>query len=259
MKTSVVCLSLGLALGTYSVATAQNLLSNGNLDRVYMQEIVPGFFLPKPDQWVNVGTRSIAGAYEDEMSSEPWAGPSPTPETSDGWNVTDNVPTTSPPLNWGGLDGAVFWKPFSGNPATTGLATGHLFQDVAGSAGQVYTFTGWAGAEANALMQDAVFAIEFRDAAGGLLSTSSISLMPELFVDNGLAFDYKFYSVSGTAPTGTAVVRARVSMLDAQSNPLGGGQAFVTDDFTLTVVPEPATMMVLGAGALALMRRRRKA
>lgn len=251
MKTSVVCLSLGLTLGTYSVATAQNLLSNGNLDVTYQQEITPGFFLPKPNIWVNEGTRSIGGAYEDEMSSENWAGPSPTPVTTDGFNVTTGADTDD--------DWAIFWKPFSGNPATNGLATGHLYQDVAGSAGQVYTLTGWAGAEANALMEDAVFAIEFRDAAGGLLSTSSLSLMSQLFVDNGLAFDYKFYSVSGTAPTGTATVRARVSMINAQGNPLGGGQAFVTDDFTLTVVPEPATMMVLGAGALALMRRRRKA
>lgn len=251
MKTSVVCLSLGLALGTYSVATAQNLLSNGNLDVTYQQEIVPGFFLPKPNLWVNEGSRTITGAYEDEMSSEPWAGPSPTPVTTDGFNVTTGVDTDD--------DWAIFWKPFSGNTATDGLATGHLYQDVAGSAGQVYTLTGWAGAEANALMEDAVFAIEFRDATGGLLSTSSLSLMSQLFVDNGLAFDYKLYSVSGTAPTGTAFVRSRVSMINAQGNPLGGGQAFVTDDFTLTVVPEPATMMVLGAGALALMRRRRKA
>lgn len=251
MKTSVVCLILGLVLGTYGVANAQNLLSNGNLDVTYQQEIVPGFFLPKPNLWVNEGTRTITGTYEDEMSSEPWAGPSPTPVTTDGFNVTTGVDTDD---DWG-----VFWKPFSGNTATNGLATGHLYQDVAGTAGQLYTLTGWAGAEANALMQGAEFAIEFRNASGGLLSTASLDLMGTLFVDNGLAFDYKLYSLSGIAPVGTAFVRSRVSMLGAQSNPAGGGQAFVVDDFTLTVVPEPATMMVLGAGALALMRRRRKA
>lgn len=250
MKTSVVCLSLGLALGTYSVATAQNLLSNGNLDITYQQEIDNGFFLPKPDGWVNTGSRSITGAYEDEMSSESWAGPSPTPVTTDGFNVTTGTDTND---DWG-----IFWKPFSAS-TTDGLATGHLHQDVAGTAGLTYTMTGWAGAESNALMGDAVFAIDFLNNAGGIISSSALSLLPTLFVDNGLAFDYKFYSLSGVAPTGTAFVRARVSMIDANDNPLGGGQAFVTDDFTLTVVPEPATMMVLGAGALALMRRRRKA
>ena len=31
-------------------------------------------------------------------------------------------------------------------------------------------------------------------------------------------------------------------MLNGMSNPLGGGQAYVVDDFTFTGVPEPATL-----------------
>ena len=58
--------------------------NNGNLDLTQATEIVPGFFLPKPQVWQNVGTRTISGPYEDEMSSEPWAGPAPTPVTTDG-------------------------------------------------------------------------------------------------------------------------------------------------------------------------------
>jgi hypothetical protein len=239
--------SLGLA--ACGVAGAQNLLLNGNLDVTYQQEIVPGFFLPKPNLWINEGSRTIAGPYEDEMSSEPWAGPAPTPVTTDGFNVTTGVDTND--------DWAVFFKPFSGN-ATDGLATGHLFQDVAGTPGLIYTLTGWAGAEPNALMTGAEFVLEFRDGGGGLISSVVLDLMPTLFVDNGEAFDYKFYSLSGTAPAGTAFVRSRASMLGAQSNPQGGGQAYVVDDFTLTAVPEPATMAVLGLGAAALLRRRRK-
>lgn len=239
-KTSVLALAFGLACITPGIAGA-NLLLNGDLDVTYQQEIVPNFFLPKPANWINDGTRSSTGAYEDEMSSESWAGPAPTPVTTNGVNADD----------WG-----VFFKPFSGT--STNLATGHLYQDVAATAGTVYTMTGWAGGEANALMQDAVFAMEFHDAAGGLLSQVSLSLLPTLVTANGQPFQYKLYSLTGTAPTGTNFVRVRASMINAQSNPLGGGQAFVVDDFTLDAVPEPGTMALLGLAGLAALKRRKK-
>jgi hypothetical protein len=232
--------ALGLMAGMTSVAHAY-LLSNGTLDQTYQQEIVPGFFLPKPANWINEGSRAISGPYEDEMSSEPWAGPAPTPVTTGGSD---------------GGDWAVFFKPFSGN-ATDGAATGHLYQDVAATPGVTYTLTGWAGAEANALMADAVFALEFFDGGGGLLGGATLSLLPTLYVDNGLAFDYKQYSVSAVAPAGAATMRARASMIDATSNPLGGGQAFVVDDFVL--VPEPTTLALAGLGLAALAGLRRRA
>jgi MYXO-CTERM domain-containing protein len=47
-------------------------------------------------------------------------------------------------------------------------------------------------------------------------------------------------------------------MLGAESNPLGGGQAYVMDDFSLTVVPEPGTAL-LGLAGLTLVARRRRA
>lgn len=70
-----------------------------------------------------------------------------------------------------------------------------------------------------------------------------------LFVDNGEPFDYKQYSVGGIAPPGTNTVRARVPMINGIPNPLGGGQAYVVDDFELGIVPEPSTalaMLLLG-------------
>jgi len=231
-------------------AQAQNLLTNGNLDKCYAQEIVPGFFLPKPASWFNTGSRSISGPYEDEMSSEPWAGPAPTPVTTDG--------DAAPPDGVGvGADGAVFFKPFSGN-ATDGLATGSLYQDVPGIAGRNYTLTGWAGAEANALMQDAVFAVEFLDAAHVEIPASGneLSLLPNLFTPNGQPFNYKMYTVSATAPAGTAYVRARASMIGATGNPAGGGQAFVIDDFNL--VPEPGSLAVASFGMLLVAARGRR-
>jgi hypothetical protein len=260
MRSSLsVCVILSVVVVGTHAANAQliigNGINNGNLDRTYAQEIVLGFFLPKPQVWQNLGMRTISGPYEDEMSSEPWAGPAPTPVTTDG---SMNPPH---PDGCGGDDCAVFFKPYSGS-ATNGPATGHLYQDNPALPGRTYTLSGWAGAEANALMADAVFAVEFLDGGGTEIPASGaeLSLMPGLFVDNGEPFDYKKYTVSAVAPAGTTFVRARASMIGAQSNPAGGGQAFVVDDFILTGVPEPASavLMVVGVLSWGLVRRRSK-
>ncbi|MCS7033758.1 MAG: PEP-CTERM sorting domain-containing protein [Phycisphaerae bacterium] len=235
-------------LASAGAAVASELLQNANLDRGYAQEIVPGFFLPKPDNWVNVGIRAITGPYEDEMSLEPWAGPAPTPVTTDGNGPFPNGVGA-------GLDGGVFFKPFTGNPAN-GPATGHLYQDVPGSAGLPYTLTGWAGAEANALMGGAEMAIEFRNSSNALISSSVLNLLPTLQTPNGQPFNYKFYTLTAVAPAGTSVVRARVSMIDGVPNPAGGGQAFVVDDFSLTI-PEPSSLALMGLGGAVLLARRR--
>lgn len=240
MKTRVLCLAALAALVGGAQEASANLLLNGDLDKTYQQEIVPGFFLPKPKDWINDGSRTIGGPYEDEMSSEPWAGPAPTPVTTNGANSDD----------W-----AVFFKPFSGN-ATNGAATGHLHQTVAGVAGLEYTLTGWAGAEANASMVDARFAIEFLDSGNNMIGGVVRSILADILVPNGHPFNYKMFDVKGIAPVGTSFVRVRVSMIDAMANPAGGGQAYVVDDFGLTAVPEPATMVVLGLGALVAIRRR---
>jgi len=247
---------LALLLAGSTNALASSLLLNGDLDLTFANEIVPGFFLPKPQGWQNIGSRSITGVYHDEMSSEPWAGPAPTPVTANG-NL--NPPT---PEGCGGPDCAVFFKPFSGN-LVDGAATGTLYQDVVGSAGTHYTFTGWAGGEANALMTDAVFAIDFLNGANALIGSASLSLMPGLFVPNGMPFNYKQFSVDGIAPVGTVTVRARISMIGGMSNPAGGPQAFVVDDFTLTddrvaAVPEPTTILLTAGGLAGLVRRRLK-
>lgn len=234
LLTPIVIVALSAGAG---VAKAQ-LLSNGNLDQTYQQEIVPGFFLPKPAVWVNQGTRTVTGPYEDEMSSEPWAGPAPTPVTTGGASGDD----------WG-----VFFKAFSGGGAN-GPATGHLYQDVSGSAGMTYSLTGWAGAEANYLATRSVFALDFLNASSTVIGSQELDLAAAgLFTANGQPFNYKQYVVTATAPAGTATVRARVSMIDGIANPAGGGQAFVVDDFTLAVVPEPSTAMLGLFGFVALL------
>jgi hypothetical protein len=216
--------------------------NNGNLDLTYAQEIVPAFFLPKPQVWVNVGTRAISGPYEDEMSSEPWAGPAPTPVTTDG--------TLNPPFPDGcaGPDCAVFFKAFSGGGAN-GAMTGHLYQDNPATPGASYVLTGWAGAEANLLATDLQIALEFLDAGNVVIPASGqvVSLIPTIFIPNGEAFNYKEYTALADAPVGAVTVRARVSIIGGSSNPAGGGQAFVVDDFALTeeVAPPPPPPSVL--------------
>jgi hypothetical protein len=258
MKRTIVATIALAAVVWGASAQAQNLLTNGTLDVTYQEVIVdnappgPGmedFFLPKPASWINVGTRAIAGPFEDEMSSEPWAGPAPTPVTNLG------VDPDGPGGNPG--DWAAFFKPFTGSTAN-GAVTAHLYQDNPATPGQRYILKGWAGAEANALLMGE-FALEFLDGAGGPIGAATLDLNAAgLFTPNGEAFNYKQYTVSAVAPAGTVTVRSRASMLNGMGNPAGGGQAFVVDDFVL-MIPEPATgaMLLVGLGALATRRRRK--
>jgi hypothetical protein len=228
-------------------------VKNGNLDDTYAQLITGTFFLPKPTIWQNVGTRVITGPYEDEMSSEPWAGLAPTPVTAGGTGLPspDGCGT-------GNFDCAVFFKPFSGN-AANGPATGRLFQDNPATPGTIYQMTGWAGAEANALMADAQFSIRFLNAGNIDIGGTTLSLLPTLQVPNGQPFNYKSYLLAAIAPAGAVTVRAEVAMIGATPNPLGGGQAFVVDDFRLeSGVPEPSTLFLLAISVVCLLHCRRR-
>jgi hypothetical protein len=250
-------LILGLLICA-SAAHAQIIIGgntkNGNLDATVSTQVLPTLFVPKPTVWQNVGTRTITGAYEDELSSESFAGQAPTPVTTGGSGLPnpDGCGT-------GNLDCGVFFKAFTGNTAN-GPATGHLFQDNPSSPGLIYRFTGWAGGEANFMAARAEFAIEFLNAGNFVIGGTTLNLSTAgLLTPNGQPFNYKPYTFTSTAPANTAAVRARASMIDGIPNPAGGGQAFVVDDITLAIVPEP-TSVVLGLiamlGAVGLIRRR---
>src|SRR5262249_20682901 len=63
------------------------------------------------------------------------------------------------------------------------------------------------------------------------------------------------YAVTKVAPAGTATVRARVSVLNGFYN-TDPGQAFIVDDFTLTSVPEPMGLALIGLGMAGLVGMR---
>lgn len=262
--------AVGLATFLTSAANAQVVLiggstNNGNFDQTYPQEIVPDFFLPKPSVWINEASRAITGPYEDELSSEPWAGPAPTPVTADGSGDPG-------PDGCSGLDCAVFFKAFSGIVAE-GATTAHVYQDHPAIPGATYVLTGWAGAEANFLVTGAEIALEFLDGGSSVIPASGqvIDLLATLYVNNGEPFNYREYTAVAVAPPGAVSVRARVSMIGGTPNPAGGGRAFVVDDFTLTVavagassVPVPTfdpralavlALLVVAAGTWRLRRR----
>jgi hypothetical protein len=253
-------LPLLLALGTVPGPSEANLLTNGNLDLTAADEInppAPGFFLPKPQDWTYDASNAISGLTRDGMSSEPWAGPPPTPATTDG---NANPPH---PEGCGGPDCAAFFKPFAGN-TSNGAITAHLYQNVAATAGVKYTLTAWAGAEQNVLA-GVELALEFFNAALAEIASAVLDVVAAgLLTDNGEPFDYKQYTLFATAPAGTASVRVRASMIDGVANPQGGGQALVFDDFELTsdlrTAPEPAALGLLGLGlaGLGLVTRRRR-
>jgi hypothetical protein len=230
---------------------AQELLTNSDLDLISVSSQV----LATPNNWDVVANRAITGAFNDGASSEPWAGPAPTPVTTNGFN-------NPPPFNANG-DYGLFFKPFTGNTAN-GDVTVTFTQLVAGTPGLPYTLKGWAGAEPNYIgLTDptvgSLFRIEFLDAAANPISSVSLDLVANMLgVPNGQPFSYRQFSLTGVAPAGTVFVRAGAAMIDAYANPAGGGQAFVVDDFSLTV-PEPASLGLLCVSGLTLLARRRSA
>jgi hypothetical protein len=173
------------------------MLANGNVDATQPVEVVPGFFLPQPTVWINDGSRTNSGTFLDGLSSEPWAGPAPTPVTTD--------------------DFGVFFKPFTGNLSTGDLTTVHFRQDVPAVAGGNYALSAWVGAEANysglipGTATRTVLAMDFLGAGGALISSAELDLAAAgLGTANGQPFSYANYSVTGIAPVGTESLRARL-------------------------------------------------
>ena len=215
-----------MGLLTSSVANA-DLLSNGNLDTTSVGPQT----LATPTGWSVTAFRRVSGAFTDGCSSEGFA-------------------------NIAALGGSgLFFKPFQGSSSDP--LTVNFYQDKPASAGLTYTFTGWAGAEPNYSgliansMTKSVFSIDFLNAANSVIGSATLDLRSGLGTPSANPFNYKQYSLTATAPAGTATIRVGASMVDAYANPVGGGQAFVVDAFALEV-PEPSVLGLIALGLTGL-------
>lgn len=222
-------------------ANAVNQLLNGDLDN-------------KPGG----GGGAVINNWTLDMSKT-FSGPTTDLITLEGFIAVG--PDTSP----GDLGG--FVKAFQGNSTTGDLATLHMTQDTVGLAGQKYVLTGWIGAGVNysgllAGPTKTELAIEFdndNNRGNGVLGSAITDVKAAGLTSGGCcAFGAQQFMAMGTAPAGTTVARARFSAIDmyATQNP---DQAAFIDDFSLDLIPEPASAvlgLIAAVGMLGLLRRR---
>ena len=229
--------ALVVAALAVSNAAAQELLTNGNMDVTS----ISSQFLATPTGWAI--TTNLGGTPPDAASSEPW----------------NNVAAP------GGS--GLFVKTFQGT-ANAPMDI-QVRQDVTGASavpGAKYLLTGYVASgsgysgENTSLATTQSISLEF------LQGTTSLAVVTTPITAADLAStgvpgswnDYRQYMAMGTAPAGTNRVRARFNMNGAYPGPQGGDAALSIDNFSLRMVPEPASMVLVGLSACGLFVIRRK-
>jgi hypothetical protein len=252
-KLSILFLALAFMASSAGVANAVNLLVNGSLD-------LPGTpGSPTFTGWNKDESKTLSGPAADLISQEPWieVGPS-----------TNGDPN----LDFGG-----FVKAFQGNNTTGDRATLHLYQDVASAPSVQYSLNGWfnAGANYSGLLPGAtqtLLSIEFdndaiydngndgiRTAGVDYISIATTNVGASgLVAGGGPGMPGQQFSVTGTSPAGTLFARAKASMVEGYNTQNPDPSMFI-DDFSLDVVPEPASasLCLLALGAVLGFARRR--
>lgn len=136
---------------------------------------------------------------------------------------------------------------FMDNPGNSG---GVFQTGIAGVAGQEYQFALTdVRIESNAAASVS-FGLEYYDATDSTKISETIVPLSLATTGDGLSF-----SMTDTAPAGTAFVRPILSFTDVTSTASGQENLFVFDA-SLTAVPEPASAALLGLGGAMMLRRR---
>lgn len=89
------------------------------------------------------------------------------------------------------------------------------------------------------------FKMEYYDSGGALIAGEELLL-------NHVNGSYVYQTATSTAPEGTAWLKA-IALVKQDA---GGSSEYFYDDFDL--VPEPATLAILGLGGLVLLHRRKR-
>jgi len=253
--TSIAALSL-LALGVDRAQAQVELLVNGGLD-------VPGVH----EMDVAVGWTLAEGPLN---SADP-------PVLANSATFASFADRVDDPLD---PDEVGLWlRSFAGGLSATAPPTvfAHLTQSVAGVPGLTYNMSAWsrfethyAGGVANlndgatpetptdgpASPTDTFLALEFLGVGNAVLGGSVVK---ELSADGQLNDGmWRQHLLSGVAPAGTLLVQVRGSMIDGVLNPGVNPQSAFLDDFSLTAIPEPSTLVLAGLGLIAAIRRGRR-
>jgi hypothetical protein len=157
---------------------------------------------------------------------------------------------------WGSFGNSGFNAFFGSNAHASLFAdntpnSGGVFQNVAGAAGVEYQFSLLDTRIEASYDARTRFGLEFYLAD----NTTKVGESLLTIADPGVEVNNAVYTMSAVAPAGTAIVRPIV-LFDQVASSGGQRNVFIFDS-SLTVIPEPSTLIAGLLGASVLMRRAR--
>jgi hypothetical protein len=123
------------------------------------------------------------------------------------------------------------------------------FQDVTVIPGLEYTFSGWHASLSSPLDLGTEVRIEWRNSLGEVARTPNVSPVPTSV--------YSLFELTAEVPAGADIARMVYAIQTFGGEPSNNGIVYV-DDVSFALVPEPSSLILLGAGGLALVLLRRR-